>query len=380
MRVSSATVAEARSPLSTAYACGLVAAAALFAGCGSSAPQPPGLSLGNYAGRINPMVRTHEVSTSALFHGYAVPEHRGKSWISPEAKGARQLLFLSDAGTNTVNLYTMPDLALEGQITGLTEPQGMCADARGNIWLADTLSSVMLQYSRTGVRLKVLSTFGYFPVGCAVNMKNGDLAVANIASTNSSDPSGNVEVFPKNSDQPRMYSNPAQQRYYFLGYDPSDNLFIDGQTVYFSGTFIMSELAAGSRSMKTVTISGGTIVVPGLVQWYSPGSSLAVGDQSCGGTGRASCIYWVSISGSSGTITGTTNLSTYAGTQVCDLAQGVIGHNGKRWYVAGGDFEPYYCATANTSVNLWPYKAGGMPTHYNDSALTEPVGAAISTR
>lgn len=131
--------------------------------------------------------------------------------------------------------------------------------------------------------------------------------------------------------------------------------------------------------MKTISISGGTIYFPGLVQWYTRGGYLAVGDQECGGgSGAVSCIYWVNIAGSSGTIAGTTKLRTYAGTPVCDLAQGVIGNNGKRWYVAGGDWE--HCGSLNSSVNRWRYEAGGAPTKYNDTTLTKPIGAAISTK
>jgi hypothetical protein len=114
-----------------------------------------------------------------------------------------------------------------------------------------------------------------------------------------------------------------------------------------------------------------------MIQWYRPGGYLALGDQACGGS-AASCIYWLSISGTTGTITGTTDLSNYEGGAVCDLAQGVIAGNGAR-YVAGADYES--CGNTPATANRWRYDAGGTPTNYNNGAgLVEPLGAAVSTK
>ena len=48
-----------------------------------------------------------------------------------------------------------------------------------------------------------------------------------------------------------------------------------------SGNFILSECPAGSSGCSTVTLSGGTVYYPGMVQWSSVNQSWVVGDQLC---------------------------------------------------------------------------------------------------
>ena len=141
----------------------------------------------------------------------------------------------------------------------------------------------------------------------------------------------------------------------------------------------LAELPAGSATTQTIALSGGTLHYPGMVQWYNAGNYLALGDQECNGS-TESCVYWVSIAGSSGTITGTTNLNNSLGNPACDLNQGVIAANGKK-YLAGPDYGNN-CAELS-SVYRWAYDAGGNPTNvYSNttSGLVEPLGAAISTK
>jgi len=299
--------------------------------------------------------------------------HR-KSWISPDALGVPRLLFISDYGASDVDIFTMPALALKGQITGLTDPEGMCADAKGNIWIANTGAEEMEQYSRTGTLLKTLSVPDEFPASCAVNKSNNDLAVANIENTSGG--AGDIMIFANASGSGTSYTNSSIDEYFFIGYDPNGNLFIDGTNSTRASSYF-AELPAGSSSIELITLSGGTLHLAGFVQWYTPGSYVALGDQQCGGTG-ASCVYWVTVSGSAGTITATTDLTNYEGGQVCDLVQGVIAADRQK-YLAGPDYES--CGYTASTVYRWPYEAGGSPTNYNDGeSLVEPIGAAVSTK
>jgi sugar lactone lactonase YvrE len=77
------------------------------------------------------------------------------------------LLFICDYGANDVDIFTMPQMALKGQLTGLSFPEGECTDASGNVWVANTGASAMQLYSRTGTLLKTLSVAGEYPSGCA---------------------------------------------------------------------------------------------------------------------------------------------------------------------------------------------------------------------
>jgi len=133
--------------------------------------------------------------------------------------------------------------------------------------------------------------------------------------------------------------------------------------------FSLSRLPNGSSTMSTVTISGGTITFPGGVNWR-PSTGLIVGDQECS---SGSCQDAISVSGSTGTITGSTPLTNYNGGG-CDVDQATISPFGK--FFAGGCITT---GTAASTADRWAYPAGGEPTNYSTS-VSEPIGAAISNK
>ena len=366
------------------YAVGLSVVIGALAGCGGQT-QPTSFSAGGLAGAS---LRVPS-GLDAIAAVKAMPLHvdHRKSWVSPEVARLPRILFVSDDSTNDVLLFSLPDLRLRGTLTGFEMPQGLCSDTSGNIWVTNFGTLTVIELSRSGTVINVLIDPDGYPVACAVDPTSGDLAVANLYNKYLSG-SGEVEIYRAGGGTPTSLANPDQYYYNQVGYvtgsgsGNSDghaevapgNLFVDGRT--YSGSFILSELPAGSAAFHTVTLSGGTIYFPGMVQWYSPGNYLALGDQLCGDV-PASCIYHVKISGNMGKIKGHTSLLNYLGGSVCDMVQGVIGAHGLS-YVAGGDYEA--CGYANSSVNRWAYPAGGTPTNFNDSAVTEPIGAAISTK
>jgi len=126
---------------------------------------------------------------------------------------------------------------------------------------------------------------------------------------------------------------------------------------------VLGVLPSGKSSMSSISLSGGTITFPGAVQWV--GKSLVLGDQLCGGA-DASCLRQVTISGTSGKITGTTDFKG-----ACDVAQPTVDGSA----VAGGDYEDCYYTT--TAVHTWKYSAGGSPTK-SVTGQAEPIGSAIS--
>ncbi|MGB7016744.1 MAG: hypothetical protein WA668_15905 [Candidatus Cybelea sp.] len=301
------------------------------------------------------------------------PDHHS-SWVSPDVKALPRLLFESDFAAGTVKIYKLPDLLLEGVITGFDGPQGECADASGNIWVAVTRAQQIVKLSRAGAILLTLSDPTGFPIGCAVNRSNGDLAVTNIF--NLSLGPGDVLIYHGGSGNPTSLSNSAQALYYFAGYDGNGNLMVNGFDA--SGNFILSECPAGSSGCGTVTLGGGTAYYPGMVQWSSVNQSWVVGDQLCANT-RTSCLYWFTVSGSAGTITGSTALDNYDGSPVCDVVQAVVAANGQG-YIAGGNIDS--CLHHTSSIDRWASPAGGLPTNSNARRrrLAQPTGAAISTK
>ena len=286
-----------------------------------------------------------------------------KSHVSPKAAGLPRILFIADDGTDDVYMFSMPAMVLMGTLTGFSEPQGMCNDKSGNIWITNTGTLQILQYSRTGTLLKSLTDPNGDPVGCAVNKANGDLAVTNIFNTSGD---ATVEVYTNATGTPTAYNNPSQTENFFDAYDSSGNLYVDG---FGDSGFSLSVLPNGSSTMSTISISGGTIGFPGGVNW-GHANGLIVGDQECS---TGSCQDAVSVSGLTGTITDSTPLSNSNGGE-CDVDQATISPQGK--YVGGGCITE---SSAPSSAARWAYPAGDVPTNFSNN-VSEPIGAAISNK
>src|SRR5580692_2579193 len=112
-------------PSSGPYASSALAALVILAGCTNSgsllAPWSP-----THASDSNPTSNTRraglvmvDLKTQRLDHG--------KSWMSPSAKKSA-LLYVSDAGSGDVYVYSYPKGKLTGTLTGFNFPEGECAD------------------------------------------------------------------------------------------------------------------------------------------------------------------------------------------------------------------------------------------------------------
>ncbi len=291
---------------------------------------------------------------------------RRKTWISPEvARAKTPFLFVSDADAGDVHIYQIPSLKKVATITGFFQPQGECSDTKGNVWVTDTGGGTVYELSHYGRLVNEIRDTSN-PVACAWDPSTGNLAVMNLFDSGSA--GGEVLVYPNGSGTPAAYQNPDQYSYNFGGYDASGDLYFDGRDA--EGGFMLSELPKGSASAHTVALTGGTIYFPGMVQWTKK-NALIVGDQSCGNA-YASCLYTVKLSKDGATIGSQINLQTDAGGPVCDLVQGVV--FGRR--LAGSDFD--FCGSSANETYLWPYPTGGKPASHNASAVSAPVGAAIS--
>ena len=350
---------------------GACAAVAILAACGGGSQPPSALTPAN---PIASNATKHRAMVPAPVISNVAPHpNRGKSWVAKDIAGAPRLLFISDYGASDVLIFTMPQMVLKGTLTGFDFPEGECSDSSGNIWIANTGALEIQEYSRTGTLLGTLSDSYGYPASCAFD-KNGNLAVANIENTTAG--AGNIVVYANASGSGTVYTNSAFFEYFFVGYDPNGNLFFDGTNSSRTSSYL-AELPAGSSNTTLINLSG-TLHLAGLVQWYRNGNYLALGDQECNGIPSA-CVYWVSVSGSTGTITGTTDLFDFEDYQVCSMAQAVIAANGER-YLTGPDYEAP-CGFTPTTANRWAWDAGGAPNHYNSTAsFTEPIGAAVSTK
>ncbi|MGB8907774.1 MAG: hypothetical protein WCC84_03390 [Candidatus Cybelea sp.] len=360
---------------SAAYAIGVVAAASLVAGCSgatqSSALAPTSMTNAAHQG-VSPL-HTHgaiDAYITVKQPGKAHPDHQ-KSWVSPDVKKREpRILFVSDAGTEDVYMYSLPGMKLKGTLTGFSEPQGMCADQKGDVFVDNTGTTQVLEISRTGSIINTFTDSVGYPVGCAVDPATGNLAVANIFGFYGA---GQVVIWPgaNPSSTPTTVSNPAQYFYFFAGYGPGSDLWVSGRNSY--GTYMVS--GCGASSCSTINLSGGTIYFPGAVQYDHVRGEWVLFDQLCGDT-EAACSYPVSGSGELGSAT---TYHNYNGGNVCDLVQGTIAGDLLKFAV-GSDYE--YCGAASNSSARWAYTAGGSPTNYAtySDAYAIPDGAAVSSK
>ena len=126
-------------------------------------------------------------------------------------------------------LDSYPELKLQGTLTGLQYALGLCIDpSTQDVWAVDPGAKELFEFDHDGTTpIRDLPINAYYPtlVSCAVNPKNGDLAV--VSENFGSDP-GAVLIFKNASGQPTYYTDSKMFFYDFVTYDTSGNAFVDG--------------------------------------------------------------------------------------------------------------------------------------------------------
>jgi hypothetical protein len=309
----------------TRYAVSIGAAAALLAACGGS--QPP-------TGATGAMAQTSAIATHA---------DRGKSWMLPEAKSA-DLLYVS--GVENVLVYSFPKGKLVGTLTSFPySPQGLCSDRHGNVFFVGEgkqSQSLIYEYAHGGSDPITTLTDPGLGLGCGVDPQTGDLAVTNLRSSGSNY-YGNIAVYRHARGKPTIYSDPNVSGFYFCAYDDAGNLFADNA----NSDDLISELPKGGTTLTEITLS--QAIFPASIQWN--GNSLAISSWCCGKQGDIP-VYQVQVSGSSGTVTGPTLLSS------ADDRRGL----GFQLWIQGKIIAgPDRAQGQRDFLNFWRYPRGGKP-------------------
>jgi hypothetical protein len=286
--------------------------------------------------RLSPLARSGE----NLVPGGG--ESRGVSWMLPEAK-SEDLLYISNVYTVTV--YSYPKGKHVGTLKGFYRPIGECSDSAGDVFIAN---GDILEYTHGGKKpIQTLSLTGYTAQSCAIAPTTGNLAVT---WDKGNDP-GYVAIYPNASGSPELYGIGYMQ-FIFCGYDPVGNLYVDGEASN-ENKFLFAELPKGGSSVENITLNQ-SFEYAGAVQW--DGKYVAVGDD------EAQKIYQFTISGSAGTLEGSTDLGN-----ADSVYQWVI--DGKK--AVGSDDIP-------STVWYWHYPAGGPAIKSIAKDVFHPVGATIS--
>jgi hypothetical protein len=287
---------------------------------------------------------------------------RSESRMKSTASG-QKLLYVSDIGTNDVQVYDYPQGTNVGTLTGFNTPQGECTDSAGNVYITNLGSSQILEYAYGGTSpiATLTDPNGSLPVSCAVDPKSGNLAVANLLSSGSFE-AGGVAIYPGGSGTPTIYADPVPTREYFLDYDNNGNIFVDGingRTSAFRLTKLSPKGAFSHIKLKT------KISYPGNVQYL--GKYIAVGDQEGPESGKPD-IYHVTPEGK---VVGTTTLVASGGGRVGDVAQFTILAKG----TGKGTIISPDAVYGSVYIDQWPGGAFGSAI---TADLVQPVGAVIS--
>lgn len=302
------------------YILGVLAVSGMLAGCG-----------GQSQSSLTPSAGMSAVHT---FGALVTPDRH---------KRHEKFAYISNFYGSDVQEFHFPKgEPLSGTIHGLSDPEGMCTrTARGTFWIVESGAAAVDEYRAGGTtKLKSLTVTADAgePVGCTIDRSSGDLAVSLIGA-------GDVVVFKGGTGSGTEVSDGLEDTF-FVGYDGSGDLFVDGETSTGVG---LVEMPAGSSTFHVVVLPN-TIEFPGSVQW--DGTYITLSDQ------LASAIYRYSVSNFMATLEGTVTFSGGA--------------------VNGDIYKGYYLGLgAGNEPAVYAYPAGGAPLYSWTSSKTAGLDAIV---
>jgi hypothetical protein len=348
------------------YALTIGIAAALLAGCATrlaDTPPPAADSGFEAAATSDAIART----MPRFVAGPKRPDHRA-SWMSPNAKRIKKLLYVSDWSSNDIYVYDFNKGNLVGQLSGLNDPYGQCVDKKGNIWVVAFGGSSVSEFAHGGTQTVKTLTTDYQPMGCSVDPTTGNLAVA---------ASESVDVFVHASGKAHAYQTFVCHPFWAPGYDNEGNLYVEallyGSAKPLSGYSdpLACELPHGGKSLRGVHLSGFGVYYPASVMW--DGKHLTLSDQDYLGNNETAIDRVSEDSSGNLTLIGQTILTDDCDGSGVEVPQPFI--VGKT--VVGGNLRCSNYAS-QPKFDYWPYPAGGDPARSLQSPPAKPVGQSVS--
>jgi hypothetical protein len=329
---------------------------ALLAGCGGG--MSPG-QLGATGSSTAAQLRSTG-GAGAVRPFQSAAANAAHSWMAPDAKKSKTLLYVADQAANDVDVFSYPGGKLKGTLTGFETPSGICSGKAGDVFILNGNGMTVEVYAHGGSSpIRTLDTPGYPELNCSVDPTTGNLALGVLFGSCGYC----IAVFPAGSGTPTTYSPSGQTGLPGCGYDNKGNLFCSAYGV--SDAFTLFELPKGSSTVAMVPVSGAAGLLAGPTQW--DGTDLAVG------SGAGSTLYQIQLSGSAGSVVGSTSLSGSSAVWQFWITNNLGGkkHKGLR----------VIAPTLSGSVGIagyWNYPAGGTATK-TITGLEQPDGAALST-
>ncbi|MGB8519213.1 MAG: hypothetical protein WCD38_03535 [Candidatus Tumulicola sp.] len=309
----------------------------------------PSTTGGGFNPPAGPLFRTHA--------RLGVPSGRRASWLKPNAQ-RETLLYVTEGGG--VGIYSNPsgdNFQLVGELFGFQLPSGACVDPHGNVFITDQTAKDIVEYAHGAITPKAVIADSYGePYTCSIDRKTGRIAVLNFADPNGNYP-GNVLVYPSPIGTPTEYT--ASQLYIplFSAFNSKGDLYLNAYDSSYHAT--LAKLPNGAPSFTILTLSGGTVNIPGGVAF--DGSQLLAGDSY----NPKTHIYQVTVHGSTATIAGTISLS-----QTNTLGVYTIFISGSTTAIIAPDPD-------GNNVKIYSYPSGS-PIGSLPGSITSPFAAVIS--
>jgi hypothetical protein len=278
------------------------------------------------------------------------------------------LLYVSDDDApGKLIAFSYPQGELVGEVTIPSDyPAGLCSDRAGDVFVTTGGSftqSYIYEYAHGGTEPIAMLTDPGLANGCAVDPKTGNLAVTNWISGRSRYYYGDVAIFQGAQGTPSTYFDSKIEKYYYCAYDDKGNLFVDGDAV----APVLGELPYGAQGFSNITLTND--IKPSSLQWQIDRLIAATDTESKFGPQP---IYGISISGSSGIVTGPTLLKSPHDLNPGGAVQ--FWSHGKA--IVGPDWKGH----SNALLNFWR-STGGQPRkivrHPNDAVRL--FGVTMST-
>jgi hypothetical protein len=262
----------------------------------------------------------------------------------PEAK-SEDLLYVS-GGNSAVTIYSYKTRKLVGTLTGFNEPEGLCSNVYGDVFVVDYGSFKIYEYRHGGTKVINTLSSGGWSFSCAVDPTTGNLAVTN----------GGI------LGAPGFLSD-----FYWCAYDNHGNLFADGVSGVSDGPAPeLVELHKRAKSLTDIPLNEGPYSPIGGLLW--DGRFLALQAISKYGFAR------LKIRKNQWTQHGN-------GVYLADAESGfefaiVPAYGGKHRVLIEASSDE----SAPYSVGYWDYPSGGKPfATITDGISGAAVGITVST-
>jgi hypothetical protein len=304
-------------------------------GCAGTPGSESQIGISQHSATTDPARR----SLTVPLNQHTVHPDTRKSWMKFVSKNDR-LLYVSDVATDDVDVYEYKSGSLVGQLTGFNEPQGICTDNAGDVYIANTLDSNVLEYLHGAtVPIQTLNDSGQLPVDCTV-LNDGVVAAANIA-TSSGGP-GSVSY----PGYPETVTSPWLSKVFSVGY-----LGAGARYLFMTVTMNNGEARYAKAWDTTLHRLKTPVKSPGSVRFSGIRKYMAVGDQS----GTVYLVHGTAVS---------TKIDLSG---LCAMGQFSI----TRGYIAVPD-------PCGAKVSIYAFPQGGSATRTITTDLVQPVGTAIS--